>query len=325
MEFGSRLYPIFGIFGLLAWLAIKNYWFKKSSIILGSGVGKPAAGKLKRLLFNVIGLVAWGYITFSLALPRVPLSYAPNEVEVNDIFFVVDVSRSMLATDFKPNRLEVAKQKISDFVALRPKDRIGIVMFSEKAFTLLPLSTDLDLIQDIISEIKVGFLGSGTNIGDALALGVARAAQSLTKNKVIILLTDGVSNVGVMTPEQAAREAAEKNIKTYTIGIGGAEDAKIPLGTSRVGALRYQNIPGGSIDLKTLQEIADITGGKAYFARNEGALGDVLNEIEKLERTEIKTSNKIIYEELYYRYLFIGVLLLIGIELFSKLFIRSVI
>ena len=122
----------------------------------------------------------------------------------------------MLATDFKPNRLEVAKQKISDFVALRPKDRIGIVMFSEKAFTLLPLSTDLELIQEIISEIKVGFLGSGTNIGDALALGVARAAQSLTKNKVIVLLTDGVSNVGVMTPEQATREAAEKNIKTYT-------------------------------------------------------------------------------------------------------------
>jgi Ca-activated chloride channel family protein len=325
MEFGSKLFPIFGVFGLLAWLAIKNYWFKKSSIILGSGLGKPATGKFKRLMLNLIGLVAWGYITFSLSLPRVPLSYAPNQVEVNDIFFIVDVSRSMLATDFKPNRLEVAKQKISDFVALRPKDRIGIVMFSEKAFTLLPLSTDLDLIQNIISEIKVGFLGSGTNIGDALALGVARAAQSLTKNKVIILLTDGVSNVGVMTPEQAAREAAEKGIKTYTIGIGGAEDAKIPLGTSRVGALRYQNIPGGSIDLKTLQEIADITGGKAYFARNEGALGDVLDEIEKLERTEIKTSNKIIYEELYYKYLFIGVLILLIVELLSKLFLRSVI
>lgn len=325
MEFGSKIYPIFGLLGLLSWLALKNYWFKKSSIILGTGVGKSNSSRFKRFLFSFLGVIAWGYITFSLSLPRVPLSYAPNEVEVNDIFFIVDVSRSMLATDFKPNRLEVAKQKISDFVALRPKDRIGIVMFSEKAFTLLPLSTDLELIQEIISEIKVGFLGSGTNIGDALALGVARAAQSLTKNKVIVLLTDGVSNVGVMTPEQAAREAAEKNIKTYTIGIGGAEDAKIPLGSSRVGALRYQNIPGGSIDLKTLQEIADITGGKAYFARNEGALGDVLDEIEKLERTEIKTSNKIVYEELYYKYLFIGVLLLLVLELLSKVFTRSVI
>lgn len=325
MEFGSKIFPIFGIFGLLAWLAIKNYWFKKSTIVMGSGMNTKKTGAWKKFLLNMIGLVAWGYITFSLALPRVPLSYAPNNIEVNDIFFVVDVSRSMLATDFKPNRLEVAKQKIAEFVALRPKDRIGIVMFSEKAFTLLPLSTDLDLIQNIISEIKVGFLGSGTNIGDALALGVARAAQSLTKNKVIVLLTDGVSNVGVMTPEQAARQAADKKIKTYTIGIGGAKDAKIPLGTNSIGALRYQNIPGGSIDLKTLQEIADITGGKAYFARDENALGEVLSEIESLERTEIKTSNKIIYEELYFKYLAIGVMLLFILELISRLFLRAVV
>lgn len=325
MEFGSKIFPFVGLLGLASWLIYKNYWFKKSNIVIGVVSQKGVGTKVKRVLVGLIGLAAWLLISFSMGLPRKPLNYAPNDVEVNDIFFVIDVSRSMLATDFKPNRLEVAKQKIAEFVDMRPRDRIGIVMFSEKAFTLLPLSTDLDLIKNIISEIQVGFLGSGTNIGDALALGVARAAQSLTKNQVIVLLTDGVSNVGVMTPEQAAKEAANKGIKTYTIGIGGAEDAKIPLGTNSIGSMRYQNIPGGSIDLKTLQEIADITGGKAYFARDENALSEVLNEIEQLERTEIKTSNKVIYDELYFEYLLYGVLLLFGAEILSRFWLRAIV
>ncbi|MGB0453849.1 MAG: VWA domain-containing protein, partial [Bacteriovoracaceae bacterium] len=281
--------------------------------------------RFKKWLVLIIGMVAWGYISFSITLPREPLSYTPNQVEVNDIFFVIDVSRSMLANDFKPDRLTVAKEKIREFVKLRPKDRIGIIMFSEKAFTLLPLSTDLELIQKIIDDIKVGFLGSGTNIGDALALAVARGAQSPTENKVIVLLTDGVSNVGVMTPSQAAVKAKDQDIKVYTIGIGGARDAKIPLGRGLLGGKRFQNIPGGSIDMQTLDEIANLTGGKSYYARDEKALTDVLDEIERLERTEINLSSKIIYKEHYFKYLLIGVLLLVLCELLSMYLLRLVI
>ena len=246
-----------------------------------------------------------------------------NTIEVNDIFIVLDLSRSMLAEDLKPNRFEAAKIKIQEFVSLFPRDRIGIVIFAEKVFTLLPLSTDLNLINKMVAQIKLGPLGDGTNIGDALALGVGRLLQSLAKNKVMILMTDGVSNVGTMTPLQAAEMAAEQKIKIYTIGIGGAKDARIPVGPNMFGVQRYQMIPGGSVDEKGLKEIADLTGGKFYMARDNKALENVLGDINKLERTEIEQSGRIIYEELYFKYLLIGVLLLIGTELSRRLLLRE--
>jgi Ca-activated chloride channel family protein len=252
------------------------------------------------------------------------MGFAKNKIEVNDIFFVVDVSRSMLAEDFSPNRLEVAKEKIAEFVALRPTDRIGIIIFSEKAFTLLPLSTDLKLIKQMVGEIKVGgMLGSGTNIGDALGLAVARGAQSLAENKVIVLLTDGVSNVGFLTPQQAAQEAKEQGIKVYTIGIGGSRDAKIPYGRNVFGRKRYQTIPGGSIDFKTLEEIADVTSGQSFAAQDEKALKDVLSEIEKLERSEIDSSARVIYKEIYLKFLIIGVILILLSELSRRIVFKE--
>src|SRR5690606_32519325 len=183
-----------------------------------------------------------------MTLPKKPAGFVNDPEEVNDVIFVVDVSLSMLADDFKPNRLEVAKQKIQEFVDLRPTDRIALVMFSEKVFTLLPLTSDLKLVRQAISDLRTGFLGSGTNIGDALALGVARGLQSLAKNKVIILLTDGVSNVGTMTPLQAAEEAKNAGIKVYTIAVGGDGDARIPV-PGGFGRQRFQYIPGGSFDV----------------------------------------------------------------------------
>lgn len=317
MEFFNKAYIIVGIAGMMAWAINYFFVFRKAEII-GIAAGGKGRTKVGRPFLFVVGVLAWLLISFSLMGPRKPVGFAQNKIKVNDIFFVVDVSRSMLANDFSPNRLEVAKEKIRDFVKLRPTDRIGIIMFSEKAFTLLPLSTDLELISRIIGDIKVGFLGSGTNIGDALALAVARGAQSLTENKVIILLTDGVSNVGTMTPLQAAEEAKNNGIKTYTIGIGGAEDALIPLGSAN-----YQTIPGGSIDIKTLQDIAKITGGKSYVAKDSNALTEVLDEIEKLERTEIEHSGKAVYEELYLKYLVWGVVLLVLVELLKRFWLRE--
>jgi Ca-activated chloride channel family protein len=277
---------------------------------------------IKRIIKFVAGIVGLSLIGFSLTLPRLPVGYSKNQIKVNDIFIVVDVSRSMLAVDFAPNRLEAAKERIRDFVKLRPTDRIGIVMFSEKAFTLLPLSTDLKLIEQIIDEIKVGFLGQGTNIGDALALAVGRATQSLADSKVIILLTDGVSNVGNMTPLQAADQAKEQGVKVYTIGIGQRSNAALlRTGGSRS---RYQRIPGGSVDLETLDKIANITGGKSFYANDENALSDVLAEIQKLEKTEIQTSAKVIYKELYWDYLIWGILLFLCSEVFALLTLREV-
>ena len=321
-EFQHIAYAGWGIVGLIFWVIGYFYFFKKPQLFIPKKYKKSGFPFLRSLIF-LAGVAGWLYISFALAGPRKPLGMDKNTIEVNDIFIVLDLSRSMLAEDLKPNRFEAAKIKIQEFVSLFPRDRIGIVIFAEKVFTLLPLSTDLNLINKMVAQIKLGPLGDGTNIGDALALGVGRLLQSLAKNKVMILMTDGVSNVGTMTPLQAAEMATEQKIKIYTIGIGGAKDARIPVGPNMFGVQRYQMIPGGSVDEKGLKEIADLTGGKFYMARDNKALENVLGDINKLERTEIEQSGRIIYEELYFKYLLIGVLLLIGTELSRRLLLRE--
>ncbi len=321
-EFQHIYYAVFGLLGLIFWIVGFFYWFKKPQLFIPLKYKKKGIPVLRTLIF-IMGLIGWLYISYALAGPRKPLGIDKNTIEVNDIYIVLDLSRSMLAEDLQPNRFEAAKKKIQDFVAMFPRDRIGIVLFAEKVFTLLPLTTDLNLINKMVAQVKLGALGDGTNIGDALALGVGRLIQSLAKNKVIILLTDGVSNVGTMTPLQAAEMAADQKIKIYAIGIGGAKDARLPVGQNMFGVQRYQTIPGGSVDESSLKEIARITNGKFYMARDNAALENVLSEINKLERTEIEQSGKIIYEELYFKYLLIGVLLLIGAELSRRLLLRE--
>lgn len=321
MEFKHPLYFALVLLLVIAYVARHFQLGKKAEFSVPSQYwerGLPIARWIKFL----VGLAGVALIGFSLTQPRLPMGFSKNKIKVNDIFIVVDVSRSMMAVDFSPNRLEAAKEKIREFTKLRPTDRIGIIMFSEKAFTLLPLSTDLKLINQIIDEIKVGFLGQGTNIGDALALAVGRATQSLADSKVIILLTDGVSNVGNMTPLQAADQAKEKGVKVYTIGIGQKSNAAL-LQTGG-GRGRYQMIPGGSVDLETLEKIAKVTNGKSFYAADENALADVLNEIQQLEKTEIESSSKIIYKELYWKYLFIGSILLLLSETFGLFYLREV-
>jgi len=314
--------PLLSIFGLILMIAYTARFFqigKRPELVIPAGFNVHKSEVWKRFFVFLIGLCGVALITFSLAQPRRSIGYAKNDIEVNDIFLVVDVSLSMLAEDFKPNRLVVAKNKIREFVKMRPTDRIGIIIFSEKSFTLLPLSTDLKLIEQSVEEINVGFLGSGTNIGDALALGVGRASQSIAKNKVIVLLTDGVSNVGSMTPLQAAEEAKNANVKVYTIGIGQRGNKK----TLKMGGGGYQRLPGGSVDLKTLKTISDMTGGKSFYAGDEKALSIVMKEIQQLEKTKINTSGRIVYEELYWSYLLWGLLLLLLTESIQKFIYRE--
>lgn len=305
MVFNSPYYAIVGLIVIISYLLWYFQVSKKREFYLPAKSFRRNIN-LPRWIRFVLGVFGISLISFALMQPRIPQGFAKNKIKVNDIFIVVDVSVSMLAVDFKPNRIEKAKEKIREFIKLRPTDRIGIVMFSEKAFTLLPLSTDLELIEQIIEEIKVGFLGQGTNIGDALGLAVGRSTQSIAENKVVVLLTDGVSNVGSMTPIQAAEQAREKGVKVYTIGIGQKSNGNLL--SNGGGGLR--RIPGGSVDLDTLDKIAKITGGKSFYAQDGNALGDVLSEIQKLEKTEIETSAKVIYKELYWEYLFLGVLML---------------
>lgn len=322
MEYKSIYFAIFGILALLFWAL--EYWkvFKKVELVAPVGQESKSINVIRLALF-VIGTAGWLLIAFAMTGPRKPLKFAPNNIEVNDIYFVVDVSRSMLAEDLKPNRLEVAKVKLREFAQLRPTDRIGVIIFSEKVYTMLPLTTDPGLIDQILSDIKIGYLGSGTNIGDALALAVGRGQASKTKNKVVILLTDGVNNVGNLTPMQAAEMAKSYGMKVYTIGLGSNKDAKLPVGKGIFG-MQYQNIPGGSIDLKTLNQISDLTGGKSYMATSDESLKEILQDIQKLEKTKIKSQSQVIYDELFFPYLLWGILLFIFSELSRKLIIKEV-
>lgn len=324
MEFKHPLFVWFGVIAGIMWAL--DYWkvFQKAQLYFPQGQSHFAWWKktLRFALF-VAGVIGWGYLSYSLMQPRKPQKFSPSNIEVNDIVLCIDVSRSMLAEDIRPNRLEVAKERIREFARMRPTDRISIVIFSEKVFTLLPLTTDPSLVDQVLAEISIGYLGSGTNIGDGLALSVARAVNSDTKNKVIVLLTDGVANVGTLTPIQAAEEAKKFGIKVYTIGLGTDDDAKIPVGNGVFGT-QYQLIPGGSIDYKVLKEISDLTGGKFYPAKSEGALKEILDDIQKLEKTEIKVNHQIVYDEQYYMFLLIGVGLLFAVEVIRRLLLKDV-
>lgn len=321
-EFQHASYALWGLGGMIFWLISFFYIFRKPQLFIPKKYKKKGFPIIRSILF-IAGITGWLYISFALAGPRRPMGMDKNTIDVNDVFIVLDLSRSMMAEDLKPNRFEAAKQKVVDFTQLFPKDRIGIVIFAERVFTLLPLSTDLELIRKMVEQISLGPLGDGTNIGDALALAVGRLIQSQAKSKVIVLLTDGVSNVGTLTPLQAAEMAAQNNIKVYTIGIGGDKEARIPVGPNMFGVQRYQMIPGGSVDVKGLQEIASMTKGKAYMAGNNKALENVLSEINKLERTQVEHSGRIIYQELYFKFLLIGVCFLLGSELGRRLLLRE--
>ncbi len=324
MEFKYEYLFLLGVILAIVWSL--DFWkvVSPSKLLYIKKATSSQLGTLIRIIVYIIGIIGIGYLSYSLTFPRKPLSFSPNTKEVNDIFLVIDVSRSMLAEDLSPNRLEVAKKKLREFAALRPKDRIGIIVFSEKVFTLLPLTTDANLINKVMGQISVGQLGSGTNIGDALGLAVARADASETKNKIIVLLTDGVNNVGTLTPIESAEKAKEFGIKVYTIGLGSDRDARIPVGKGLFGT-HYQRIPGGSIDMKTLEDISKMTGGMSFRAQDENSLKDILVEIEKLERTEIKVQSQIVYKELYYEYLFLGFLLFVSAELAKRFVLREVV
>lgn len=314
MEFTNPYWSILGFIGFGLWIINNRGSLRSLQISFYSfNDKKNISTRLYSLSWNLLSILAWVLIAVALARPRYPKGLSDQTIFAKDIFLVVDVSRSMAAEDFKPNRLEVARREIKRFIASRPDDRLGIIMFSEKVFTLLPLTTDLELVLSMADSIQMNILGMGTNIGDALGLAVARLKESEAKSKIIILLTDGVSNVGNMTPEQASEEASNASIKIYSIGIGAVENGKVL--RQGFGYGNYQNIPGGSIDFKSLNEISVKTGGKSYLASDPNSLSKVIDEIQSLEKTEIKKSGFIIYDEKYFNYLLYGSLILISLTL----------
>ncbi len=262
--------------------------------------------RLKHLPF-ILRTLAIAVLIVALARPQ---SFSTGEninTEGIDIAMLLDISGSMLAEDFKPNRLEAAKIEIEKFVEGRTSDKIGLVIFAGKSFTQCPLTIDYGVLRGLLKDIKSGMVEDGTAIGNAIANGVNRLKDSDAKSKVMILLTDGVNNAGEIDPITSAQIAQTFGIRIYTVGVGTKGQAPYPVQTPF--GVRYQNVPV-EIDEETLTQVAAITEGKYFRATNNKRLEDIYNEIDKLEKTKIEVTSYRQASELFYGWAGAGLLLL---------------
>ena len=252
-------------------------------------------------------IIALSLIIISLARPQSSLSHKTVDVEGIDIVMALDISASMMAMDFHPNRLEASKSVIKTFINNRPNDRIGLVVYSGEAFTKCPLTTDHRTLLYSLKNTTFGYnmIDDGTAIGDGLGTAVNRLRESKTKSKVIILLSDGVNNTGYMDPISAAEIAKEYGIRVYTIGCGTIGQA--PMNIPNYGIV-YTNV---EIDEDLLKKIADETNGKYFRAQNKTRLEAIYNEIDKMEKTHILETHFTNKSEEFFPFLLAAVILLV--------------
>ena len=226
-------------------------------------------------------------LIIALARPQSSINWEESTTEGIDIVLSMDISGSMLAEDLKPNRLEASKNVAMDFISKRINDRIGLVIFSGESFTQCPLTTDHNVLVNLFKDVKSGMVEDGTAIGMGLATAVNRLKDSDAISKVIILLTDGVNNKGVVAPFTAAEIAKNFGIRVYTIGVGTEGFAPYPFPTSF--GIKYQDIEV-QIDEKTLQDIASVTDGKYFRATNNSKLKQIYKDIDALEKSKIEVT-----------------------------------
>ena len=262
-----------------------------------------------------VRLLAIGCLIIILCRPQTHDSWSTSETEGTDIVVALDVSTSMLARDFKPDRFTAAKEVAAQFVGERPNDNIGLVIFASEAFTQVPMTNDQTAIINAINDITIGVLEDGTAIGDGIATAINRIKCGKAKSKSIILLTDGSNNTGVVAPITAAQIARKYGIKIYTIGVGTNGNAPYPVAMYN-GALQYQTMPV-VIDEATLRKIASITGGTYFRATGNGVLKRVFKEIDKLEKTRMDVRNFSHTEDAYMPWALL-LLLLVAIELTAR-------
>ncbi|MEL7119352.1 MAG: VWA domain-containing protein [Bacteroidota bacterium] len=304
---------------LLALIPVIGVWYYRQmklrypTLQLSSleGVKDMTTWRVKlRWLAPVLRAAAFALFVFALARPQLTLKEEDIKAEGIDIILVMDLSSSMLARDFEPDRLEVSKKVAAEFVNKRPYDRIGLVVFSGEAFTQCPLTMDHRVVKEYLQNLKCGILEDGTAIGMGLATAVNRIIDSETKSKVVILLTDGVNNAGYIQPMMSADMALESDIRVYTIGVGSVGDALAPVSRLSDGRFKF-GISRVEIDEELLQEIAEMTGGEYFRATSEKGLEEIYDKIDSLEKTEIEVTTIKRYSEEYHVFLFLGFMLLL--------------
>jgi len=267
---------------------------------------------------------AFALLIVALARPQEVEEYRNTSAEGIDIMLAIDVSTSMLAQDFKPDRITAGKEVAGAFIADRAGDRIGLVAFAGEAYTQSPLTTDQGTLQTLLERIRCGVIDDGTAIGNGLATAINRLRESEAKSKVIILLTDGVNNRGEIAPVMAAQIAKAQGIRVYTIGVGTRGTAPYPAYDL------YGNPAGGTvtmkveIDEKTLRTIAETTGGQYFRATDKGKLEAIYDEINQLEKSKVEVTQRIAYHELFVVWLLWAAGLLAAEFLVSTLLLKRI-
>lgn len=274
---------------LIVWWYVKKHRTRVADLQLSTLEGFKNAPRsfrerAKHVPF-IIRMLVLALLVTILARPQSSSSLQDITTEGIDIVLAMDISGSMLAEDFKPNRIEAAKKVAIDFIDRRPTDRIGLVVFAGESFTQCPITTDHSVIKNMFDGIKSGMLEDGTAIGMGLATSVKRLKDSEAKSKVIILLTDGINNRGSVAPLTAAEIAETFGIRVYTVGIGTKGTAPYPM-RNAFGMLQYQQVEV-KIDEDLMQEISQMTDGKYFRATDNESLKEVYQEIDQLEKSKI--------------------------------------
>jgi Ca-activated chloride channel family protein len=316
------LYLLILIPVLIAWKIFKGR-SQQAAISISSTAGLQNVSSWKNIFHHipfVLRLLALTCIIIALARPQTRNDEQNAEGEGVDIILCIDVSGSMTAQDFSPNRMEAAKKVAGDFVDQRLTDRIGIVIFSGESFTQCPLTTDHAVLKAQIEQIRNGLLEDGTAIGSGLATSVDRLRTSTAKSKVVILLTDGINNGGLIDPATAKEIAKRFNVKVYTIGVGTDGYAPTPVSTPMGIVMQNEKV---AIDEKLLTNIAAETGGRYFRAKDNAGLANIYKEIDKLEKSKVQITTFSRFAEKFYPFVFAALLflfleVLLGFTVFKK-------
>lgn len=269
-----------------------------------------------RPFLSLLSLIAFGCWMIALARPQsTQVSRQIQGGEGIDIMLAVDLSQSMLAMDFKPNRLEALKKVAIEFVNERVNDRMGLVVYGREAYTSTPLTTDQDILEESLADLEIlqGFSQS-TAIGVGLSTALNRLEESDAESKVVILISDGENNSGLIAPETAARVAKEMGIRVYSIGIGSTGMVEIPM---TIQGRRVVTRQRGVLDEALLKQIADETGGRYYRAQTNSELKEIYDEIDRLEKSKVEEIKYTQYDEHFYPWAILG-LALVGLEFLLK-------
>ena len=287
--------------------------FSHTAIFRKIGTG---SGKLKRLLVLFIYHTAVIILILAMARPQSGTTFQTRKTRGIDIILAMDLSSSMTAMDFDPlTRYEASKEVVEDFIDNRKSDRIGLTVFAAQSFTLCPLTLDYEMLKAFLDRAWDSRIDDGTAIGSAIATSVNRLTDTEAKSRIIILLTDGMNNRGNIDPLTAARLAQAKGIKIYTVGVGTEGKAPFKMNNRVFWSETH-------IDEESLKEVAKLTGGKYYRAKNTRELKGIYDDINKLETTKIDYKEWVEYDEEYAGFLRAGFILLVLAFLFDRTFLR---